>query len=32
MDRTYDGRVELKTYRVDRIKTKEMGLVWVSVL
>ena len=28
----YDGRVELKTYRVDRRKTKELGLVWVSVL
>jgi|TergutCu122P1_1016479.scaffolds.fasta_scaffold832218_1 hypothetical protein len=26
------GRVELKTYRVDRRKTKDLGLVWVSVL
>jgi len=29
---TYDGRVELKAYMVGRRKTKELGLVWVSVL
>jgi hypothetical protein len=29
---TNDDRVDLKTYRVGRRKTKDLGLVWVSVL
>jgi hypothetical protein len=32
VDRTCDDKVELETYRVDRQNTKEMKLLWVSVL